>query len=380
MNHGRQSGAHRVVDEHHIESPTYHRDIVLQALPKLADYAELKSPTGAYLFWGHALNWPDWLREGTSLGGTGPLPRFIAATDDAIILANLLDRIGPAALLSSIVKDTRIPLETRLLTQFSCAPDATSMLQILAQMIDLQNPHVSAHVQIAGNHCCIHFASLPELQAVGACIEHAIALCALRITEHYHTALAETVSNPPESPALHLRSASQDVIHQLSLLGRFEVKSGRDMTCMKVPAAWCREPNPYYDPVIWANAVETLRALEAENEKTYSVAGLRVALRRIIESEHRMPRLKEIAQLQGVSERTIARRLAALDVSFQELADEIRQEEAMRMLVDTSRSIEGIARTLGYSNSASFGRAFRHWYNISPSRARRAMSSSQPSR
>jgi len=69
----------------------------------------------------------------------------------------------------------------------------------------------------------------------------------------------------------------------------------------------------------------------------------------------------------GISRRTLQRRLTARNSSFKALLQTIREELALRYLVDPRLGITEIAFLLGYSDQASFSNAFRSWRDCSPS-------------
>ncbi len=73
-----------------------------------------------------------------------------------------------------------------------------------------------------------------------------------------------------------------------------------------------------------------------------------------------------VAQRMSISDRTLRRRLAAEGVSFQDLVNRLRYEQAQKALASTQLSIGDIARFLGYSDTSNFGHAFRQWSGMSP--------------
>jgi AraC-like DNA-binding protein len=81
--------------------------------------------------------------------------------------------------------------------------------------------------------------------------------------------------------------------------------------------------------------------------------------------------LEEIAQMVGVSVRTLKRRLADQGTSYSTLLDELRQERALLLLRDETLSREQIAERLGYSDAANFTRAFRRWTGKTPGMVRK---------
>jgi AraC-like DNA-binding protein len=88
--------------------------------------------------------------------------------------------------------------------------------------------------------------------------------------------------------------------------------------------------------------------------------------------------LEQVAAQIHLSERTLRRRLADRGVSFSELAERGRQEEALALLRSSALSIDAIARRLDYATSSTFVRAFRRWTGVTPAAYRRARGSSRP--
>lgn len=64
--------------------------------------------------------------------------------------------------------------------------------------------------------------------------------------------------------------------------------------------------------------------------------------------------------------RTFQRRLAAEHVTWTEVLDAARQDEAMRLLGRGGTPMAEIAYALGYSEQSSFNRAFKRWVGRSP--------------
>jgi len=77
--------------------------------------------------------------------------------------------------------------------------------------------------------------------------------------------------------------------------------------------------------------------------------------------------LKHVAAGLGITPRTLQRRLAGADFSFQDVLDATRRELAQVYLRDPALSALDVALLLGYAEQSSFTRAFRNWFSISPS-------------
>ena len=71
-----------------------------------------------------------------------------------------------------------------------------------------------------------------------------------------------------------------------------------------------------------------------------------------------------------MSRRSLQRRLAEAEATYQSLVDETRRDLALRYLEDPGKSATDIAFLLGYSQQSAFTRAFRRWTGISPSEYR----------
>lgn len=76
--------------------------------------------------------------------------------------------------------------------------------------------------------------------------------------------------------------------------------------------------------------------------------------------------LDEIAANFNVSARTLQRRLRDEEVSFQQLADGVRQQLAVQAITQGNYSVKEIAYSLGYNELSAFSRAFKRWTSVSP--------------
>jgi len=72
----------------------------------------------------------------------------------------------------------------------------------------------------------------------------------------------------------------------------------------------------------------------------------------------------------GMSPRTMQYRLSEQGTSFKEQLDEIRKTLAVQYLNVNSTSITEITYSLGFSDTSNFTRAFKRWFNCSPSEYR----------
>ena len=88
-----------------------------------------------------------------------------------------------------------------------------------------------------------------------------------------------------------------------------------------------------------------------------------------------MPTRAEAAQALGLSERTLARRMQAQQLSFSALLDAVRREAALQAVAQPGRALADIGQALGFAEPAVFWRAFKRWTGCTPLqwRARQGM-------
>lgn len=95
-------------------------------------------------------------------------------------------------------------------------------------------------------------------------------------------------------------------------------------------------------------------------------------------SDHQQLKLTAIARRMRMSTRTLQRRLKFCGVDFEDLLDETRRGEALRLILEGEHTITEIAYRTGYSDPAHFTRAFRRWTGEAPSRFPVHHDNSQP--
>jgi len=84
---------------------------------------------------------------------------------------------------------------------------------------------------------------------------------------------------------------------------------------------------------------------------------------------------QRIAELLGIHERVLRRRLHAIGTSIHQMIGAARYEGACQLLRETHLQLAEIASALGYSDATAFSRAFRSWANTTPSEWRNQLES-----
>lgn len=79
----------------------------------------------------------------------------------------------------------------------------------------------------------------------------------------------------------------------------------------------------------------------------------------------------EAADLLDMHRRTLNRRLAAMGVTFRDLADEAAYVRARQLLAETDMPLAKLANAMGYAEVSTFSRRFRHRSGIPPGQWRK---------
>ena len=125
------------------------------------------------------------------------------------------------------------------------------------------------------------------------------------------------------------------------------------------------------DAVMYADSMRTLEALERRLDSDGYVAA-RVE-RAIAASGNERLTLEHVAAREGLSTRSLIRRLRGAGTTYQELLESHLQERARTLLRNTDFDIAEIAYRLGYGDPANFGRACRRWFGMAPGQYRRQL-------
>jgi AraC-like DNA-binding protein len=129
-----------------------------------------------------------------------------------------------------------------------------------------------------------------------------------------------------------------------------------EILSMKLPRT-----NPYLSEVLTAHAEELLRDLESLRSTRGRVEGLLIPLLHTGEASMDM-----IARKLGLSRQTLFRKLKAEGVTFERVLDELRHKLALHYLSGKKVSVNETAYLTGFSEPASFSRAFKRWTGSSP--------------
>lgn len=153
------------------------------------------------------------------------------------------------------------------------------------------------------------------------------------------------------------------------------VKFGQPQNCLVFPAAYLRLRVVMADEAFRRQAEERAQSqLRHLTEHPLLDQEVRRILAARLSSGH--VTLRDTASLLNLSARTLQRRLSALQVSHQNLLDQVRADCAATLIRDAKVPLAEIAFLLGYSDQSTFQSAYRRWFDASPGRTRRLLGES----
>lgn len=137
---------------------------------------------------------------------------------------------------------------------------------------------------------------------------------------------------------------------------------------MLVPVQAADKPLPTFN----ANLVRMLEDQCRAQLQQRQLGGLAGRVRQEILGELGLvATLEEVARALALSPRSLRRKLDQEGTSFRQLVEEERRQTAEQMLSSTDMTLDELAFHLGYTDTASFTRAFRRWLGMSPGEYRK---------
>jgi AraC-like DNA-binding protein len=138
---------------------------------------------------------------------------------------------------------------------------------------------------------------------------------------------------------------------------------------LRVPARLLDAPLPGRNPVLGEMATDYLDRHFAGGGRSVA-AQVHIVLGRSLGAA--APTLGAVARLLGLHPRTLQRRLAAEDTSFDEILDAVRRDAAERLITTTELPFTQVAAMVGLAGAPSLTRAARRWFGAGPRELRHA--------
>ncbi len=153
------------------------------------------------------------------------------------------------------------------------------------------------------------------------------------------------------------------------VLGTDEIELGAESVGLALAPGDASAPLPSFDPMLVAAAEQLATAALAAAPR---VGALAVAVTARIEA--RLPdecTAETIASAMKMSSRTLQRRLDDEGVRFSVLLDRVRERVAKQLLANEALALAEVAYRVGFSDLATFSRAFKRWTGVAPGGFRR---------
>ena len=149
------------------------------------------------------------------------------------------------------------------------------------------------------------------------------------------------------------------------------VKFGARQNVLVFDKADVEKPFVTHNPDLLAIVAPQLEAELTQQLAQRSVSEqVKGILKRLLAGQR--PELETVAGELRMSTRTLQRRLASEDATFQQLMEGARRELARHYLLNSSLELNETAYLLGYEDANSFFRAFHYWEGTSPGEWRAA--------
>lgn len=185
-------------------------------------------------------------------------------------------------------------------------------------------------------------------------------------------AVARDAAGPAfAAQAIHLRHSapnSADAVaayrNALGVAPRFSASTNR----LEFDAAQLALVPLRRDPWVHAEAVAILGSAEpVERERRELIDAIEVA---VAQALPRVPALQEHAERLWISERTLRRRLASYDSTYEAIVDGVRATTACGLITDSDQPFGAIAHAVGFSDARTMRRAVVRWTGRPPSALR----------
>jgi len=168
---------------------------------------------------------------------------------------------------------------------------------------------------------------------------------------------------------LHLPIEDEIYGQELAEITGKTVRLGSPGFAIVTPQEWLAQAMPQADAIAHSHFKQQLQSLL--NSKRELPDHAQMIRDHMIDANRFSPQLEEVAAKAGLSGRSFRRRLQEEGTSFKEIVLSTKMTIAKELLSTAGLSVNGTAHRLGYSEAASFSRAYSRWWGHNPGQAGR---------
>jgi AraC-like DNA-binding protein len=162
---------------------------------------------------------------------------------------------------------------------------------------------------------------------------------------------------------VHLSHSHPDNLTPYRRVFGSNVRFDQDVSGVLFDTSWLERPMPDADADKWRRLNREMQTKQSRRPLSFSEEVLTVLHQMLLTGK---TGASDIANLFGISERTLRHRLYGEGASMQRLLADTRYKLSCHLLLNTTLPVSKIASNLGFAESAVFSRAFRDWAGTSP--------------
>ena len=232
------------------------------------------------------------------------------------------------------------------------------VVELLERFIPLRINLVMVSHQVEGNYLNLQIRELLPLGEVGPFLLGAVVVAVKNVLDFITLGNCQVA----EASFTFAEAFDRELVRSLF---RCPVRYSQGWTGLSLPLEVVDQPLRTADPAAFEHAE---KLCERELQNLVSDASVSARVRRLMLAKQvNFPSLTVTARILHMTPRTLHRRLLDEGTSFQEILDEVRHSLAMEYLKSQHMTIQELAYTLGYGDTANFRRAFKRWTGVAPS-------------
>lgn len=342
-------------------------DLALKAAESLGDAAAKHSSLGVLGPFGEWLRWPGWYFEGTEIDTRHGIPSSTSVRDDLVINANIIEHGKCGLLIDRTLDSKRLVTGPGAALIVRNAPTLKEASRGLSTLLSLTNPCFKFHRTERGDKIEI---DIVEHVSAGKILDFYSVIRFILFCRMIERFLIEDLSDVRLSLTISRNFSGSKLENYLGT----EIVFQADRNRLTYPSAWEQKKNFDYEISLWRMALSQIHSLEKLETIPDDAHKLSHFVRSSLDRDKRVPRLKELAEHENLSVRTLNRKLSDSGIKYQDVVDDVRHSLISRMILDASLPLSEVAREAGYSDVSSFSRAFKLWFGETPAQYRRGLS------